>query len=99
MAIVKRKDSIGRNYYINTTTGKKTTEAAYNRSKASKATLSVHSARKGRPSKDYCSTAGANLKKRNSSRAGAILHTCAPPRKKEASRKAMFANIAARKGR
>jgi hypothetical protein len=33
MAIVKRKDSAGRNYYINTTTGKRTTEASYTRSK------------------------------------------------------------------
>jgi hypothetical protein len=99
MAIVKRKDSLGRNYYYNTTKKERTTEAAYNKSKSAKSTLSVYAARKGRPSKDYCSTAGANLKKRNSSKAGAILHTCAPPRKKEASRKAMFANIAARKAR
>jgi hypothetical protein len=35
MAIVKRKDSAGRNYYINTTTGKRTTEASFNRSKSS----------------------------------------------------------------
>ena len=33
MSIVKRKDSAGRNYYINTNTGKRTTEASYNRSK------------------------------------------------------------------
>ena len=76
MAIVKRKDKAGRNYYINTTTNTRTTEASYKRSKSAKKTLSPFMARSGKPSKDYCSTAGKTLKKRTSSRAGKALRSC-----------------------
>lgn len=76
MAIVKRKDSAGRSYYINTTTGLRTTEASFKRSKTAKKTLSPFMARSGKPSKDYCSTAGKTLKKRPSSRAGKALRSC-----------------------
>ncbi len=76
MAIVKRKDSAGRNYYINTNTGKRTTEASYKRSASASKTLAPFMARSGKPSKDYCSTAGKSLKKRPSSRAGKALRSC-----------------------
>ena len=76
MAIVKKRDSLKRVYYINTTTGKRTTEASYNRSSSAKKTLAPFMARSGKPSKDYCSTAGRTLKKRPSSRAGRALRSC-----------------------
>ena len=97
MAIVKRKDVNGKIYYYNTTIMVRASEAAYKRSVGASSKLSIHQARKGRPSEAFCSQAGSKLKKKNSSKAGAILHTCASPRMKENSRKAMFANIARRK--
>ena len=80
MSIVKRKDSAGRNYYINTNTGKRTTEASYNRSKgAAKSAKTQFKTASGYA----CSTAGRVMGKQNkggglpktkaSSRAGATL--------------------------
>ena len=73
MAIVKRKDSAGRNYYINTTTGKRTTEASYNRSKSS---AKIAKTQFKTASGYACSTAGRNLVKKRSSAAGKKLRTC-----------------------
>jgi hypothetical protein len=73
MSISKRKDSAGRTYYINTTTGKRTTEASYNRSKgaAKKAKTQFKTA------KGYaCSKAGRDLKTKMTSSAGKRLRTC-----------------------
>lgn len=73
MSIVKRKDSAGRNYYINTNTGKRTTEASYNRSKgAAKSAKTQFKTASGYA----CSTAGRNLVKKRSSAAGKKLRTC-----------------------
>jgi hypothetical protein len=77
MAIVKRKDKAGRSYYINTTTGLRTTEASFKRSKTAKKTLSPFMARSGKPSKDYCSTASRTLRTKKTSRAGKALRSCA----------------------
>jgi hypothetical protein len=77
MSIVKRKDSAGRNYFLNTTTGKRTTEASYKRSKTAKKTLSPHMARSGgKPSKSYCSVSGRALKVKQTSTAGRSLRKC-----------------------
>ena len=73
MSIVKRKDSAGRNYYINTNTGKRTTEASYNRSKG--ATKSAKTQFKT-ASGYACSAAGRALVKKRSSAAGKKLRTC-----------------------
>jgi hypothetical protein len=73
MSIVKRKDSAGRNYYINTTTGKRTTEASYNRSKgAAKSAKTQFKTAKGYA----CSKAGRDLKTKMTSSAGKRLRTC-----------------------
>jgi len=73
MAIVKRKDSAGRSYYINTTTGKRTTEVSYKRSKgASKMAKTQFKTAAGYA----CSKAGRDLKTRRSSSAGKRLRTC-----------------------
>jgi len=98
MAIVKRKDSLGRNYYVNTATNTRSTEAAYKRSKTAKKTLAPFAARSGRPSKSYCSTVGTKLVTKNTSAAGKALKSCVRPSKRAASTRAMFANIARRKG-
>ena len=73
MSIVKRKDSAGRNYYINTNTGKRTTEASYNRSKSSSKVAKTQF----KTAAGYaCSSAGRNLKVKHSSAAGKKLRTC-----------------------
>jgi hypothetical protein len=73
MSISKRKDSAGRNYYINTTTGKRTTEASYNRSKgAAKSAKTQFKTAKGYA----CSKAGRDLKTKMTSSAGKRLRTC-----------------------
>jgi len=73
MSIVKRKDSAGRNYYINTTTGKRTTEASYTRSKgAAKSAKTQFKTAAGYA----CSAAGRNLVKKRTSSAGKKLRTC-----------------------
>jgi hypothetical protein len=73
MAIVKRKDSAGRNYYINTNTGKRTTEASYTRSKgATKSAKTQFKTAKGYA----CSAAGRALKVKQTSSAGKKLRTC-----------------------
>ena len=73
MSISKRKDSAGRTYYINTTTGKRTTEASYNRSKgaAKKAKTQFKTA-----TGYACSKAGRDLKTKMTSSAGKRLRTC-----------------------
>jgi hypothetical protein len=88
MSIVKRKDSAGRNYYINTNTGKRTTEASYNRSKgAAKSAKTQFKTATGYK----CSTAGSILGKQKgkaitpkSRKAGATLASkmCDNPKKK-----------------
>jgi hypothetical protein len=73
MSISKRKDSAGRNYYINTTTGKRTTEVSYNRSKgAAKSAKTQFKTAKGYA----CSKAGRDLKTKMTSSAGKRLRTC-----------------------
>jgi hypothetical protein len=73
MSISKRKDSAGRTYYINTTTGKRTTEASYNRSKsAAKSAKTQFKTAKGYA----CSKAGRDLKTKMTSSAGKRLRTC-----------------------
>jgi hypothetical protein len=73
MSISKRKDSAGRNYYINTTTGKRTTEASYKRSKgAAKSAKTQFKTAKGYA----CSKAGKDLKTKMTSSAGKRLRTC-----------------------
>lgn len=73
MSIVKRKDSAGRSYYINTTTGKRTTEASYTRSKgAAKSAKTQFKTAAGYA----CSRAGRDLKIRQTSGAGKRLRSC-----------------------
>lgn len=95
MSIVKRKDKNEKPYFVNTSTGKRTSEAAYKRAKA--APLAKSKARAGRPSESVCSKYGKELKIKESSFAGKHLKDCVRPFKKDDSRKAMFANIASRK--
>jgi len=73
MSISKRKDSAGRTYYINTTTGKRTTESSYNRSKsAAKSAKTQFKTASGYA----CSKAGKDLKTKRTSSAGKRLRTC-----------------------
>jgi hypothetical protein len=97
MSIVKRKDKNENSYFFNTSTGKRTSEAAYKRAKA--APLAKSKARSGRPSESVCSKYGKELKVKETSFAGKNLKNCVRPSKKDDSRKAMFANIASRKGK
>jgi hypothetical protein len=97
MSIVKRKDKNDKPYFVNTNTGKRTSEAAYKRSKS--APIDKYKARKGQPSKATCSNYGSELKKKETSFAGKHLRDCVRPSEKDKSRKAMFANIAARSRR
>jgi hypothetical protein len=79
MSISKRKDSAGRNYYINTTTGKRTTEASYKRSKgAAKSAKTQFKTATGY----VCSKAGRDLKVKNSPKAAATLASKRCDRKK-----------------
>jgi len=95
MSIVKRKDKNEKPYFVNTSTGKRTSEAAYKRAKA--APLAKSKARAGRPSESVCSKYGKELKIKESSFAGKHLKDCVRPLKKDDSRKAMFDNITSRK--
>ena len=73
MSISKRKDSAGRNYYINTTTGKRTTEASYKRSKGAAKSAKTQF----KTATAYvCSKAGRDLKTKMTSSAGKRLRTC-----------------------
>lgn len=73
MSISKRKDSAGRFYYINTTTGKRTTEASYKRSKgAAKSAKTQFKTAAGYA----CSRAGRDLKTKMTSSAGRRLRKC-----------------------
>lgn len=70
MSIVKRKDVLGRTYYFNTTTSKRTTEASYKRSKgAAKSAKTQFKTATGYA----CSKAGRDLKVKNSPKAAARL--------------------------
>lgn len=74
MSIVRRKDSAGRTYYINTTTGKRATEASYKRShSASKMSKTQFKTKAGYA----CSSAGRDLKVKHTSSAGRRLRKCA----------------------
>jgi hypothetical protein len=99
MAIVKRKDKNEKSYFVNTSTGKRTSEAAYKRAKS--APISKYKARKGSPSEATCSVYGRELKVKETSAAGRGLKNCLPkfPNTRTTQRKAMFANIAARAAR
>lgn len=73
MSIVKRKDSAGRTYYINTTTGKRATEASYKRSHSSaKVSKTQFKTKAGYA----CSSAGRDLKVKQTSSAGKRLRSC-----------------------
>ena len=96
MSIVKRKDKNENPYFFNTSTGKRTSEAAYKRAKS--APIAKFKARKGAPSENTCSIYGKELKVKETSFSGKHLRDCVRPEMKTRSRKAMFANIAARKG-
>jgi hypothetical protein len=76
MAIVKRKNpKTGKSYYFNTVTKKFASEEAYKRSKS--APIAKFKARKGgKPSMATCSTAGRELKVRNTSSSGKTLRRC-----------------------
>jgi hypothetical protein len=74
MSIVRRKDSAGRTYYINTTTGKRATEASYKRSHSSaKSSKTQFKSKAGYA----CSSAGRDLKVKQTSSAGRRLRKCA----------------------
>ena len=96
MSIVKRKDKNEKPYFVNTSTGKRTSEAAYKRAKS--APISKYKARKGSPSEATCSIYGKELKVKGTSASGRGLVKCPPkaPYTRTDQRKAMFANIAAR---
>jgi hypothetical protein len=73
MSIVKRKDVLGRTYHFNTVTSKRTTEAAYKRSKgAAKSAKTQFKTAKGYA----CSKAGRDLKTKMTSSAGKRLRSC-----------------------
>lgn len=73
MSIVKRKDVLGRTYYFNTVTSKRTTEASYKRSKgAAKSAKTQFKTATGYA----CSKAGRDLKTKMTSSAGKRLRTC-----------------------
>ncbi len=74
MSIVKRKDKNDKPYFLNTTTGKRASEAAYKRSKS--APISKFKARKGKPSEGTCSIFGRELKVKQTSAAGRGLRKC-----------------------
>ena len=96
MSIVKRKDKNDKPYFVNTNTGKRTSEAAYKRAKS--APISKFKARKNAPSENTCTLYGRELKKQGTSASGRGLVKCPPsaPYTRTDQRKAMFANIAAR---
>lgn len=58
MSIVRRKDSAGRTYYINTTTGKRTSETSWHRSAKTKTAKS----NKSKASSPACSKRGYDFK-------------------------------------
>jgi hypothetical protein len=96
MSIVKRKDKNEKPYFFNTSTGKRTSEAAYKRAKS--APIAKFKARKNAPSEATCSIYGKELKVKGTSASGRGLVKCPPkfPETRTTQRKAMFANIAAR---
>jgi hypothetical protein len=83
MSIVKRKDILGRVYYINTATGGRSNEASYKRSKTAKKTLAPFMARSGKPSKAYCVVVATKLQAsekgtKKASKLGTELRSCGP---------------------
>jgi hypothetical protein len=73
MSIVKRTSPKIGVYYINTTTGKRTTEASYKRSKSSAKIAKTQF----KTAKGYaCSKAGRDLVSKRTSSAGKRLRTC-----------------------
>jgi hypothetical protein len=74
MAIVKRKDKNDKPYFLNTTTGKRASEASYKKSKS--APIAKFKARKGKPSESVCTTYGRELKTKQTSAAGRGLRKC-----------------------
>lgn len=74
MAIVKRKDKNDKPYFLNTTTGKRASEASYKKSKS--APIAKFKARKGKPSEGTCSIFGKELKTKQTSAAGRGLRKC-----------------------
>lgn len=74
MAIVKRKDKNDKPYFLNTTTGKRASEASYKKSKS--APIAKFKARKGKPSEGVCTTYGRELKTKQTSAAGRGLRKC-----------------------
>jgi hypothetical protein len=74
MSIVKKKDKNDKPYFINTSTGKRVSEASYKRAKA--APLAKSKARKGKPSERVCSIFGRELKREETSAAGRGLRKC-----------------------
>jgi hypothetical protein len=74
MAIVKRKDKNDKPYFLNTTTGKRASEASYKKSKS--APIAKFKARKGKPSESVCTTYGRELKVKQTSAAGRGLRKC-----------------------
>jgi hypothetical protein len=74
MSIVKRKDKNDKPYFLNTTTGKRASEAAYKKAKS--APLAKSKARKGKPSERVCSAYGRELKVQETTAAGRGLRKC-----------------------
>lgn len=74
MAIVKRKDKNDKPYFLNTSTGKRASEASYKKSKS--APIAKFKARKGKPSESVCTTYGRELKVKQTSAAGRGLRKC-----------------------
>ena len=73
MSIVKRKDGLDRVYYMNTTTGKRTTETAYKRSKTQFKSKEGYA----------CSSAGRKLQsmekgQKGATKYGKALRSCGP---------------------
>ena len=80
MSIVRRKDSAGRTYYINTTTGKRATEASYKRSHSSaKSSKTQFKTKEGYACSKAASVLGKNKEGKNSpsiTKAGKTLRFC-----------------------
>jgi len=73
MSYVKRKDSAGRNYYIDPATGKRVSEMAYKRSLSAKKSSKTQFKTKAGYA---CSSAGRDLKTKQTSSAGRRLRSC-----------------------
>jgi hypothetical protein len=80
MSIVRKKDSLGRTYYFNNTTGKRTTESAWRRSHTDKKVSKTQF----KTAKAYaCTNAGKKLQSfekgsKTASKYGRALRSCGP---------------------